>query len=65
MDDGNRALVKQQPYGIVPNEGIRASMVTTAFVLDGHRILKNLGVVRRIISSIRARSSGTSRPGCR
>ena len=54
MDDANHALVKQQTYGIVPNEGIRASMVTTAFTIDGHKIVKNLGVVRGII--VRSRS---------
>lgn len=52
--DDKRALVKQQPYDLVPSEGIRASMVTTAFTLDGHRIVSNLGVVRGIV--VRSRS---------
>ena len=53
-DEDHRALVKQQPYELAPVEGIRASMVTTAFTLDGHKIVKNVGVVRGII--VRSRS---------
>jgi len=53
-DEDHRALVKQQPYELAPAEGIRASMVTTAFTLDGHKIVRNVGVVRGII--VRSRS---------
>jgi uncharacterized protein YbjQ (UPF0145 family) len=52
--DDKRALVKQQPYEIAPHEGIRGNMVTTAFQLEGFRVVKTLGVVRGII--VRSRS---------
>ena len=50
------ALVKapRQPYEIAPRESIRPESVTTAFVLDGHRIVRNLGIVRGIV--VRSRS---------
>jgi uncharacterized protein YbjQ (UPF0145 family) len=51
-----RALtqVPKQPYDLVPPNTIRQSMVTTAFALDGFRVLENLGVVRGIV--VRSRS---------
>jgi uncharacterized protein YbjQ (UPF0145 family) len=53
-DEESKALVAQQPYDLVPAEGIRASMVTTAFTLEGHRVVKSLGIVRGIV--VRSRS---------
>src|SRR5262249_15864671 len=44
----------RQPYQIAPQEGIRGNMVTTAFHIEGFRVVKNLGVVRGII--VRSRS---------
>src|SRR3954471_216040 len=50
------ALVRapKQPYEIVPSEGIRAEMVTTAFTIEGYKVIKSLGVVRGIV--VRSRS---------
>ena len=53
-DDKAMTRSPQQPYDLVPPAGIRQDMVTTAFVLDGFRIRKNLGVVRGIV--VRSRS---------
>ena len=53
-DKANRALVAKQPYTLAPVEGIRQTMVTTAFTLDGFRITRSLGVVRGIV--VRSRS---------
>jgi uncharacterized protein YbjQ (UPF0145 family) len=53
-DDDKRALVRQQPYAIAPKEGVRSQLVTTAFTIDGHRIVKSLGIVRGIV--VRSRS---------
>jgi uncharacterized protein YbjQ (UPF0145 family) len=54
-NDDKRALVKQEtPYAIAPREGLRAALVTTAFTIEGHRIVKSLGVVRGIV--VRSRS---------
>lgn len=52
----DEALVRvpKQPYEIAPRETIRPERVTTAFVLDGHRIVRNVGVVRGIV--VRSRS---------
>jgi uncharacterized protein YbjQ (UPF0145 family) len=51
-----KSLVKvpKQPYELAPTEGIREAMVTTAFILDGFKIRKNLGIVRGIV--VRSRS---------
>ena len=46
--------VPRQPYAIAPRETVRPEMVTTAFVLDGHKITRTLGVVRGIV--VRSRS---------
>lgn len=46
--------VPRQPYEIAPQTGIGNAMVTTAFVLDGYRIVRTLGVVRGIV--VRSRS---------
>jgi len=43
-----------QPYPIAPRESVRPEMVTTAFVLDGFRVAKNMGIVRGIV--VRSRS---------
>ena len=48
------ARVAQPPYDLVPPGGIDSSMVTTAFVVSGYRVTKNLGVVRGIV--VRSRS---------
>jgi uncharacterized protein YbjQ (UPF0145 family) len=53
MPDKMDKMVKAS-YELAPTEGVRASMVTTAFTLDGNRIVKNLGVVRGIV--VRSRS---------
>ena len=52
----SNALVRapKQPYEIAPRESVRPEMVTTAFVLDGFRVKKSLGVVRGIV--VRSRS---------
>jgi len=52
----DRALTRapKQPYNLVPPNTIRQSMVTTAFALDGFRVLENLGIVRGIV--VRSRS---------
>jgi uncharacterized protein YbjQ (UPF0145 family) len=52
--DEKEALTRQHPYELAPSEGIRASLVTTTFTLDGYRVVKNLGVVRGIV--VRSRS---------
>ncbi len=44
----------KQPYDVAPIEGVRTDHVTTAFTLDGFRVVKNLGVVRGIV--VRSRS---------
>jgi uncharacterized protein YbjQ (UPF0145 family) len=44
----------RQPYDLVPPHSIRHSMVTTAFTLDGFRVVENLGIVRGIV--VRSRS---------
>jgi uncharacterized protein YbjQ (UPF0145 family) len=53
-DDEKRALVRQQPYTISPHEGVRMQLVSTSFTIEGHRIVKSLGVVRGIV--VRSRS---------
>jgi uncharacterized protein YbjQ (UPF0145 family) len=53
-DDDKRALVRQQPYAIAPKEGVRTALVTTAFTIEGHRVVKSLGIVRGIV--VRSRS---------
>jgi uncharacterized protein YbjQ (UPF0145 family) len=53
-DDKSLTRAPQQPYDLVPPSSIRNDMVTTAFILDGFRIRKNLGVVRGIV--VRSRS---------
>src|SRR4051794_10358824 len=53
-DDKALTRAPKQPYDLVPPDTIRGAMVTTAFTLDGHRIVKNLGVVRGIV--VRSRS---------
>ncbi len=51
----SEALVRTKaPYDLVPQGHIQSSMVSTAFTLPGHRIVKNLGVVRGIV--VRSRS---------
>lgn len=46
--------IVHQPYPIALAHEMSATMVTTANVLDGHRIVQNLGVVRGIV--VRSRS---------
>ena len=53
-DERSITRVPQQPYEISPTTGIGNAMVTTAFVLDGYRVVKSLGVVRGIV--VRSRS---------
>jgi uncharacterized protein YbjQ (UPF0145 family) len=43
-----------QPYGGIMPPGLQHTLTTTAFTLDGFRIVKNLGVVRGI--TVRSRS---------
>lgn len=54
MADNEALVPTQAPYALVPRGGISSSMVTTAFELEGHRVVKNLGVVRGIV--VRSRS---------
>ena len=49
----SKALTRT-PYSLVPQGGIHSSMVTTSFDLTGHRVVKNIGVVRGIV--VRSRS---------
>jgi uncharacterized protein YbjQ (UPF0145 family) len=53
-DDDKRALVRKQPYAIAPKEGVRTTLVTTTFTIEGHRVVESLGVVRGIV--VRSRS---------
>jgi uncharacterized protein YbjQ (UPF0145 family) len=53
-DDQALTRAPKQPYNLVPPNSIRQSMVTTAFTLDGFRVIENLGVVRGIV--VRSRS---------
>jgi len=53
-DERGLTRAPKQPYDLVPPNTIRQSMVTTAFTLDGFRVLENLGVVRGIV--VRSRS---------
>ncbi len=39
---------------VIPGQMVRADMVTTAFELDGYRVVRTLGVVRGIV--VRSRS---------
>ena len=48
------ALARLSPYGVPATPSIPPGLVTTAFTLDGHRIVKNVGVVRGIV--VRSRS---------
>jgi uncharacterized protein YbjQ (UPF0145 family) len=50
----DKALVRQPPYNVVPKHPIGAAMVTTAFTIEGAKIVQNLGVVRGIV--VRSRS---------
>jgi uncharacterized protein YbjQ (UPF0145 family) len=54
MSDDPHAIVRQQPYEIAPRDAVAKQLVTTAFTIEGHRIVKNLGVVRGIV--VRSRS---------
>lgn len=54
MPSESLTRVPQQPYEIAPRTGIGNAMVTTAFTLDGYRVVKPLGVVRGIV--VRSRS---------
>src|SRR5579883_487164 len=54
MDERSLTRAPRQPYEIAPSTGIGNAMVTTAFVLDGHRVAKSLGIVRGIV--VRSRS---------
>src|SRR5262249_61630602 len=54
IDERSLTRAPRQPYEIAPSTGIGNSMVTTAFVLDGYRVVKSLGVVRGIV--VRSRS---------
>jgi len=55
-DSPDQPLVRApaQPYPIAPRESVSPQMVTTAFTLDGFRVVKNMGVVRGIV--VRSRS---------
>jgi uncharacterized protein YbjQ (UPF0145 family) len=51
----DNALSKQPPYPVAPGRySVAHHMVTTAFELPGHRVVRNLGVVRGI--TVRSRS---------
>jgi len=60
----DRALTRapKQPYNLVPPNTIRQSMVTTAFALDGFRVLENLGIVRGIVVRSRSVIGNAERP---
>jgi uncharacterized protein YbjQ (UPF0145 family) len=50
----DKALVRKAPYDLVPGHPIGAAMVTTAFTIEGSRVVQNLGIVRGIV--VRSRS---------
>jgi uncharacterized protein YbjQ (UPF0145 family) len=51
----DNSLSRQAPYPVAPPRySVAHHMVTTAFELDGYRIIRNLGVVRGI--TVRSRS---------
>jgi uncharacterized protein YbjQ (UPF0145 family) len=51
----DNSISSQTPYPVAPRSySVAHHMVTTAFVLDGYRITRNLGVVRGI--TVRSRS---------
>ena len=51
----DNSISSQTPYPVAPRAySVAHQMVTTAFVLDGYRITRNLGVVRGI--TVRSRS---------
>lgn len=51
----DNSISSQTPYPVAPRQySVAHHMVTTAFVLDGYRITRNLGVVRGI--TVRSRS---------
>jgi uncharacterized protein YbjQ (UPF0145 family) len=54
MTDDKRALVRHQGYAAAQRQGVAAQLVTTAFSLDGQRVVKSLGIVRGIV--VRSRS---------
>ena len=54
MPSESLTRVPQQPYEIAPRTGIGNAMVTTAFTIDGYRVVRSLGIVRGIV--VRSRS---------
>jgi len=44
----------RKPYRVTHREAIRLEMVTTAFALDGYKVVRNAGVVRGLV--VRSRS---------
>jgi uncharacterized protein YbjQ (UPF0145 family) len=44
----------RKPYRVTHRESIRLEMVTTAFALDGYKVVRNAGVVRGLV--VRSRS---------
>jgi uncharacterized protein YbjQ (UPF0145 family) len=54
LEDASRSVSASAPYQVSPSYTIPHSMVTTAFTLDGYRVVRNLGVVRGI--TVRSRS---------
>jgi uncharacterized protein YbjQ (UPF0145 family) len=54
LDGSDAGLTAKAPYEIAPRYAVPHHMTTTAFTLDGFRIVRTLGVVRGI--TVRSRS---------
>jgi uncharacterized protein YbjQ (UPF0145 family) len=54
LDDAQKAVRPDAPYSVSQRYTLPHHMVTTAFAIDGYRIVRTLGVVRGI--TVRSRS---------
>lgn len=54
LDDAQKAVRPDAPYSVSQRYTLPAHMVTTAFTIDGYRVVRTLGVVRGI--TVRSRS---------
>jgi uncharacterized protein YbjQ (UPF0145 family) len=54
LEESQSSLSERTPYQIAPRYAVPHHMTTTAFTLDGFRIVRTLGVVRGI--TVRSRS---------
>lgn len=54
LNNAGESVKARAPYQVSPGYSVPVHMVTTAFTLEGYRIVRNLGVVRGI--TVRSRS---------